>query len=85
MLTLAKVKLYGRFKGDMDNLSRAGLDALAAGVTYDEWQEIARLRQALSIVDSGLASPTFVAETEERLHAVTVDEATRVAIRELRE
>jgi hypothetical protein len=36
MLTLAKVELYSRFKGDMDNLSRGGLDAFAATVTDDE-------------------------------------------------
>ena len=85
MLTLAKVELYGRFRGDIDNLSRAGLNEQSAGITYDEWQELARLRQALSIVASGMASPAFAAQTEAQLRAATVDEATRIAIRELRE
>lgn len=45
MLTLAKVELYGRFNGDTDNLSRARLNADSAGVTHEEWQELARLRK----------------------------------------
>lgn len=31
MLTLAKIELYAQFKGDMDNLSRAGIDSEKAG------------------------------------------------------
>lgn len=31
LLTLAKIELYAQFKGDMDNLSRAGIDSEKAG------------------------------------------------------
>jgi hypothetical protein len=85
MLTLAKVEVYGRLKGDIDGFSRSGLDPKTAGMTDDDWWQIAKIRQALSIIESGSASPAFVASTEAEILAVTCDDETRAAIRELQE
>jgi hypothetical protein len=82
MLTLSKVELYAQFRGDSDGFSRSGMDSNAAGMTPDDWSEIARLRQALFVVASGRASAQFVADTERRLTAVTPDEATRAKLRD---
>ena len=85
MLTLAKVEVYDRFNGDIDGFARSGADRGVSGITDADWREIAELRQALSIVASGIASPAFIAETEARLRAVAPDERTQAAIRELKD
>lgn len=85
MITLAKVEIYGRFKGDVDGFSRSGVDPNVSGITDDDWRQIARLCQALSIARSGQASDAFAMETEGALRAATDNEATRNALREIRE
>ena len=85
MLTLSKVELYGQFRGDIDGFQRSGIDPSEALITFDEWWQIAKLRQALSIVESGLGSVNFAEETERQLVAVTADEQTRNALRSLKE
>jgi hypothetical protein len=85
MLTLAKVEIYGRFKGDIDGFARSDVDPSISGITHRDWWQIAELRQALGIIASGMASPDFVAETERQLVAATDNDHTRAAIRELRE
>lgn len=83
MLTLAKIEVYRRFQGDIDAFQRSRLDPVAAGIEWDDWGQIDRIRTALKIVDGGLASPAFAAATEAELLAVTADEKSRMAIREL--
>jgi hypothetical protein len=85
MLTLSKIELYGRFKGDSDGFSRSGIDPSAVDMIHNDWREIAELKQALNVIESGLASPAFIAATEAKLLAAVPDEAARTALRAIRE
>ena len=85
MLTLSKIELYGRFKGDSDGFSRSGVDPRAANMTHDDWRQIAELKQALSVIESGLASQAFIAATEAKLLVAVPDEVARIALRGIRE
>jgi hypothetical protein len=75
MLTLDKLKMYRRFNGDIDGLSRAGVDD-SSGAIYEDWRVIDELRQALFLVRSGQAAPEFAASVEQRLSSVTADGGT---------
>lgn len=82
MLTPGKIWLYRRFNGDIDGLARAGIND-STGEVLDDWRLIDELRQALFLIWSGRAAPEFTISIEQRLAAVTADEETRQALREL--
>ena len=82
MLTIAKIQIYERFRGDIDGFSRAG-GTDSSGITDDEWFQIDRLRQALYLIESQKAADTFRVQTEQELLAVTATEEARHAIRRL--
>ncbi len=84
MLTLDKLDLYQAFDGDIDGWARSSHSGGEASMTDEDWHLIDELRQGLSLVASGRASKAFVAQFEQRLHAVTADEATRARLRALR-
>jgi hypothetical protein len=81
MITETKVKVYARFKGDIDGYQRAGLDESV--ISYDDWKEIYELLAGLSLSIRGLASPTFVKEIEARLAGQTSDKQTQDLMRSL--
>lgn len=83
MLTLDKLRVYQNFDGDIDGWARASGGSDGSGITDDDWFLIEDLRQGLGLVVSGRASPAFAASLEQRLHALTADEATRQALHEL--
>jgi hypothetical protein len=82
MLTLAKLKVYRSFGGDIDGWARASRGADSAGITDEDWFLIGESQQALSMVASGRASLEFRASVEQRLIASTADEQTLQALRE---
>jgi hypothetical protein len=83
MLSLAKIQTYERFAGDIDGFSRACGGGDTSGITDVDWRLIERLSQAIYLVESRLAADSFCAQTEQELHAVTVDEYAREALRRL--
>ena len=82
-LTLAKVRVYQNFAGDIDGWARASGGGDPSGMTDNDWFLIGELRQGLSLVSAGAASPEFGAAVERRLTASTADEPTRPALRQL--
>lgn len=84
MLTLDKLDLYQAFDGDIDGWARSPHGSGDAGMTDGDWHLVDELRQGLALIASGRASKTFIAQFEQRLHAVTADEATRARLRTLR-
>ncbi len=83
MLTFEKLKVYRSFGGDIDGWARSSRAGDTSGITDDDWFLIDELRQGLSLVSLGRASPEFGASVEQRLVASTADEQTREALREL--
>lgn len=83
MLTLAKIRTYEWFKGDIDGFARTRGRGDHSGITDEDWSVIDQLRQSLFLVASGLASTEFATEVEQRLQSVTDDEQTREALRRL--
>lgn len=82
MLTLAKIRTYQSFGGDVDGWSRKR-SGDTSGVTHEDWQLIEELRQGVNLVSSGQTSPEFVTTFEQRLSTLLPDEQVRQAIREL--
>ena len=83
MLTLAKLKTYQKFGGDIDGWARATRGEDSSGMTDDDWYLIDALRQALALAKSGRASPEFGRAAEQRLAVSAADEQTREALRAL--
>jgi hypothetical protein len=83
MLTRDKLDVYRRFQGDIDGWARSSHGSHDAGMTDSDWFVIEELRQGLALIASGQASTAFMAQFEQRLHAVTADEATRERLRAL--
>jgi hypothetical protein len=82
MLTVDKVAIYRRFKGDSDGFYRSG-GTDGAGIDHDDWLLIDDLRVGLHAVHRGLASADFAQSVEQRLLTITADERTRQLLREL--
>jgi hypothetical protein len=83
MLTLAKIQTYESFGGDIDGFARSRGGHDGACITDADWSLIDELRQGLYLVASQMASARFAVELEQRLHAVTMDDGTRDALRRL--
>ena len=79
-LTMAKLRIYQAYGGDIDGWARRGG---GEGMTGDDWQLIERLRQDLFLVSSGRAATEFATATERRLREATDSEETGGALREL--
>ena len=84
MLTVEKLEIYQRFRGDVDGWARAvKVDGNPSGMTDADWFLIDELRQGLSLVASGKASATFRSTIEAKLVESTADEETRELLRRL--
>ena len=67
MLTREKLKRFEEFGGDLDGWTRMRRDTDESLMTVADWSLLDGLVMDLGIVESGLASAEFRAETEERL------------------
>jgi hypothetical protein len=83
MLTLDKLSTYEAFGGDLDGHARASPSAKNPSMRDDDWALIDELLTGLDSAVSGLASPGFADELEQKLRAATPDDSTRIALREL--
>jgi len=83
MLTIAKLRTYAKFGGDIDGWARTADNGDVTGLTDADGYLIDELLTNLATVTSGQASAAFAADVERRLQACTVDEPTRNALRAL--
>ena len=83
MLTLSKIRTYERFRGDIDGFARTHGVGDTSGITDHDWAQIDRLCQALHIIAHQKAADSFRVQTEQELQAITDDETTREALRDL--
>jgi hypothetical protein len=81
MITLEKLRIYQEFNGDIDGWARTSTGKDRSGIADADWYLIDELLTGLTIVGTGLASPSFVRELEAKLLASTSDEATRCSMR----
>lgn len=80
LVTLAKLRVYQAFGGDIDAWARRGHDD---SMTDADWHLIESLRQDLHLVFTCQASPALRAATENRLRAAADSEEAREVLREL--
>ena len=59
MLTLAKIRVYRKYGGDIDGLARANNPDDCSLVTDEEWFLIDSLVQKLFLIKNGKASPDY--------------------------
>jgi len=83
MITLEKLRTYQEFNGDIDGWTRASKSKVKSFMTDADWYLIDELLMGLTTIGTGLTSPSFVHEIENKLLTSTVDEATRAALRAL--
>jgi hypothetical protein len=77
MLTVAKLRIYEQFDGDIDGWARASRGQAAAGMSDADWYLIDELLLGLAAINSGAASASYSQQLERRLLATTHDEAAR--------
>lgn len=83
MITLEKLTIYREFNGDIDGWARVANGKAKSHMTDADWYLIDELLMGLTIVGTGLASPSFMHEVESKMLSSTIDEATRAALRAL--
>lgn len=85
MITLAKLKIYQQFDGDLDGWARACHGQESAGMSDEDWYLIDELLLGLAAVKAGVASASFCQQLEQRLLANTDGQAARSVLQELAE
>ena len=83
MLTIDKLRIYERFDGDIDGWARASRGQATTGMTDEDWYLIDELLMGLATVKTGVASPSYAQQVEQRLLASTSDQATRILLHAL--
>ena len=76
MLTVDKLRIYEQFDGDIDGWARASRGQATTGMTDEDWYLIDELLMGLATVKTGVASPSYAQQLEQRLLASTSDQAT---------
>jgi hypothetical protein len=64
MITLEKLRVYQEFDGDIDGWARASKGRAAPCMSDADWYLINELLTGLTIIETGLASSSFVREVE---------------------
>lgn len=77
MISQEKLRIYERFKGDIDGFSRGSKASERDAITDADWRLIDELLQSLTIVRSGSASGEFEAQVRKRLVDAAQDENVR--------
>jgi hypothetical protein len=68
MLTLAKIRVYRKYGGDIDGFARAKNQNDYTVITDDEWFLIDSLVQKLFLVKNGKASPEYAERISVEVH-----------------
>lgn len=82
MLTLAKIRVYREYGGDIDGFARAKDSNDCSLITDDEWFLIDSLAQKLFLIKNGKASPEYAKSILDEVRRNAEDEE---AISELME
>jgi len=77
MLTVDKLRIYEQFGGDIDAWARASRSQATNGMMDADWHLIDELLMGLATLKTGMASPSYAQQVEQRLIASTSDQATR--------
>ena len=79
MITLDKVEIYRKFGGDVDGWVRMDMPrgSLTDPMQDRDWFLIDELIQALTLIQSGLASTEFEVRSRERIAEVSENELVR--------
>jgi hypothetical protein len=67
MLTLAKLKIFARIKGDIDMFSRAGRAKEKETIDDEEWRLIDTLIQDATVIDRQLGSEERTTQATRRI------------------
>ena len=81
MITLDKLKIYKRYKGDGDMFGLAGRPVERQIVNDADWILIDTLLQDVIVIDRKLGSESRVAEAEQRLRETCADDEVIEEIR----
>jgi hypothetical protein len=85
MITAEKLKIYKRHRGDVDAWARKSLFGSSDEMTDQDWSMIDEFLQSLRIIQGGLASPEFVAQTNAQLADKTEGEQLYPMLRKMAE
>jgi hypothetical protein len=85
VITLDKLKIFSRYKGDVDQFGRAGRTSEKQVLTNDEWGLIDMLLQDAVVINRNLGSEARTASAWRRLHENSEDDAVVTEIRRLAE
>lgn len=67
MITLAKINIFKRYRGEIDNWARSGTKKEKIIMNDEDWYKINDFIQDLRIINNGLASQEFIKKIEVKL------------------
>ena len=85
MITLGKLKIFSRYKGDGDLFGMAGSSAERKSLTDAEWYLIDTLLQDAVVINRNLGSEARTASAWKRLRENSEDDSVVTEIRRLAE
>jgi hypothetical protein len=75
MITVEKIRIFKKWDGDDDMLSRAGSEAERRAFDPDDWSHIRELVQRLSLINATPVADSYKAETSDLISAWISDQA----------
>ena len=63
MITTEKLKIFDKYKGDIDAFARVGRETEKTVLTNNEWQLIDSFKQDIELINKGLSSSDFNSKT----------------------
>jgi hypothetical protein len=85
MITPEKLRIYEKFRGDIDGFARGSKLSEREFITDQDWRLIDEILQSLSIVQSGFASADLEARARARTIEAAQDEDVRKRLFKLSE
>ena len=83
MITAEKLRIYQRYKGDIDGFSRVRDRHEMSLITGDDWSTIDILWQRLTLEQSVPCAASFRIETQRMLSEQVADAATAAQLKQL--
>lgn len=83
MITHEKLRVFEKYRGDMDDWARLGTPEEKHLLKDDDWYEISGVIRQLAILKLGLASTPHYAGIQELLSLQVPDHATQLRLRAL--
>lgn len=71
MITIEKLKIFDKYKGDIDAFARVGSETEKKVITDNEWQIIASSKQDIELINKGLSSSDFNSKTISQIKSNT--------------